>query len=103
MAVAPTLDFTAIKKRQQATWASGDYAEIGTLIVPISERLADVADLRSGETVLDVATGSGNMAIAAARLGCEVTGVDYVPSLLDRAIERAAAERLDVAFQLGDA
>ena len=53
--------------------------------------------------MLDVASGSGNMAIAAARLGCEVTGVDYVPSLLDRGIERAAAERLDVAFQLGDA
>ena len=103
MAVAPTLDLTAVKKRQQATWASGDYAEIGTLIVPISERLADAADLRAGSTVLDVATGSGNMAIAAARLGCEVTGVDYVPSLLDRGIERAAAERLDIAFQLGDA
>ena len=103
MAVAPTLDLAAVKARQQATWASGDYAEIATLIVPIAERLADAADLRAGWTVLDVASGSGNMAIAAARLGCEVTGVDYVASLLDRGIERAAAERLDIAFQLGDA
>jgi SAM-dependent methyltransferase len=103
MAVAPTFDFTAVKARQQATWASGDYAEIATLIVPMAERLADAADLRAGSTVLDVATGSGNMAIAAARLGCEVTGVDYVPALLDRAIERAAVERLDVAFHVGDA
>src|SRR5437667_1852095 len=103
MAVAPTLDLAAVKARQQATWASGDYAEIATLIVPIAERLADAADLRAGSSVLDVASGSGNMAIAAARLGCEVTAVDYVPSLLDRGIERAAAERLDIAFQLGDA
>ena len=84
MAIAPTLDLAAVKAGQQATWASGDYAEIATLIVPISERLADAADLRAGSTVLDVASGSGNMAIAAARLGCEVTGVDYVASLLDR-------------------
>jgi SAM-dependent methyltransferase len=97
------LDLATVKSRQQATWASGDYAEIGTLIVPIAERLANAADLRAGSTVLDVASGSGNMAIAAARLGCEVTAVDYVPSLLDRGIERAAAERLDIAFQLGDA
>jgi SAM-dependent methyltransferase len=103
MAVATTLDLAAVKARQQATWASGDYAEIATLIVPIAERLADAADLRAGSSVLDVASGSGNMAIAAARLGCEVTAVDYVPSLLDRGIERAAAERLDIAFQLGDA
>lgn len=103
MTVAPTLDLAAVKARQQATWASGDYAEIATLIVPIAERLADAADLRAGSRVLDVASGSGNMAIAAARLGCEVTAVDYVPSLLDRGLERAAAERLEIAFQPGDA
>ena len=103
MTIAPALDLAAIKARQQVTWASGDYGEIATLIVPIAERLADAADLRAGTSVLDVATGSGNMAIAAARLGCEVTGVDYVSSLLERGIERAAAERLDIAFQLGDA
>jgi SAM-dependent methyltransferase len=103
MTVAPTIDLEAVKTRQQEAWASGDYAEIATLIVPIAERLADAADLRAGTEVLDVACGSGNMAIAAARLGCVVAAVDYVPTLLDRGLERAAAERLEVAFQLGDA
>jgi ubiquinone/menaquinone biosynthesis C-methylase UbiE len=103
MTIAPTIDLAAVKARQQATWASGDFAEIATLIVPTAERLADAADLRAGSTVLDVACGSGNAAIAAARLGADVTGIDYVPSLLERARERAAAERIAVEFTDGDA
>jgi SAM-dependent methyltransferase len=97
------LDLQAVKARQQATWASGDYSAVATLIVPVAERLLDLADLPSGARVLDVATGSGNAALAAARFGCHVTGTDYVESLLDRARERAAAERLPVDFELGDA
>jgi SAM-dependent methyltransferase len=97
------IDFDALKQRQQATWASGDFAEIAALIVPVAERLVDAADLRAGSDVLDVATGSGNAAIAAARLGCRVTGIDYVPALLERGRERAAAERLDIDFVDGDA
>ena len=103
MATAPPLDLAAVKTRQQATWASGDFAEIATLIVPTAERLADAADLRAGSSVLDVACGSGNAAIAAARLGCVVTGIDYVPSLLERGRERAAAERLSIDLREGDA
>ena len=61
-------DLRAIKGRQQQTWGSGDYHVIASLIVPISERLCEAIDLRAGERVLDVATGSGNTAIAAARL-----------------------------------
>ena len=102
MTTAP-LDLTAVKTRQQATWASGDFAEIATLIVPVAERLPDAAGLRAGSTVLDVASGSGNAALAAARLGTVVTAVDYVPALLDRGRERAAAERLSVDFRDGDA
>jgi SAM-dependent methyltransferase len=97
------LDLTAVKTRQQATWASGDFAEIATLIVPVAERLADAADLRAGTRVLDVACGSGNATIAAARLGVVATGVDYVPELLERGRERAAAERLRIDFRHGDA
>ena len=92
-----------MKARQQTTWASGDYAEIATLIVPVAERLVDAADIRAEWTVLDVAAGSGNAAIAAARVGAVVTGVDYVPSLLERGRERAAAERLAVDLHEGDA
>jgi SAM-dependent methyltransferase len=103
MAIAPTRNLAEIKSKQHAAWARGDYAEIGTLIVPVAERLADAADLRAGWDVLDVACGSGNMALAAARLGCTVTGVDYVGASLERAAERAAAERLDAAFAYGDA
>jgi len=96
-------DLSAVKRRQQATWASGDYAAVGALIVPVAERLVDLADLRAGSRVLDVATGSGNAAIAAARITSNVVGIDYVDSLLERGRERAAAERLIVDLRAGDA
>ena len=89
-ATAP--DLAAIKQRQQATWASGDYHMIGTQILIVSELLIETLDVHSTERVLDVATGSGNAALAAARRGCEVVGIDYVPALLDRARRRAEAE-----------
>jgi SAM-dependent methyltransferase len=98
-----TPDFAAIKTRQQATWASGDYSVVGARIVSVAEQLCDTADLRAGWRVLDVATGSGNAAIAAARMGCTAVGIDYVPSLLERGRKRAEAERLPVAFIEGDA
>jgi ubiquinone/menaquinone biosynthesis C-methylase UbiE len=97
------VDLGAVKQKQQTTWASGDFAEIAALIVSVAERLVDAADLRAGSSVLDVATGSGNAAIAAARLGSRVVGMDYVPALLERGRERAAAERLDIGFVEGDA
>src|SRR5215470_6069151 len=99
----PTPDFHAIKQRQQATWASGDFSVVAARIVLVAEHLVDAADLRAGWNVLDVATGSGNAAIAAARLGCIAIGVDYVPALLERGRRRAAAEGLDVVFVEGDA
>jgi SAM-dependent methyltransferase len=103
MSTASPIDLTAVKARQQTTWASGDYAEIATLIVPVAERLVDAADIRAGSAVLDVAAGSGNAAIAAARVGAVVTGVDYVPALLERARERAAVERLPIGLRDADA
>jgi ubiquinone/menaquinone biosynthesis C-methylase UbiE len=103
MAIATPPDLAAIKQRQQATWASGDYQMIGTQIVISSELLIEALDLHSTERVLDVATGSGNAAMAAARRSAEVVGVDYVPSLLDRARLRVEAEELAVEFVDGDA
>lgn len=96
-------DFAAIKAKQQQTWASGDYAVIGTAILYMAETLCETLDLRAGQRVLDVAGGSGNASLAAARRFCEVTCTDYVPELLDRARERAAAERLPITFVTADA
>jgi SAM-dependent methyltransferase len=97
------LDFTALKQRQQQMWASGDFAMVATGIIMVGELLCESVDLRSGQKVLDVATGSGNTALAAARRWCDVTGIDFVPALLERARERAACERLPITFQEGDA
>ena len=96
-------DFTAIKQKQQTTWASGDYAVIGTTLQLVGERLVDAIDLRAGERVLDVAAGNGNATLAAARQFAQVTSTDYVEALLDRGKERAAAERLPVTFRQADA
>ena len=98
-----TPDFAAIKQRQQATWASGDFAVIGTTIQIVGESLAEAADVRAGERVLDVAAGNGNATLAAARRFAEVTSTDYVPALLDKGRERARAEGLNVEFKVADA
>jgi ubiquinone/menaquinone biosynthesis C-methylase UbiE len=99
----PTPDLVAIKQRQRATWASGDYHRIATQIQIVSELMIEALDVRSTELVLDVATGSGNAALAAARRGCSVVGVDYVPGLLDRARRRAEADELSIELVDGDA
>ncbi len=99
----PAPDFAAIKQRQQSTWAAGDYAVVGTTLQIVGERLCEAVDLRAGEKVLDVAAGNGNATLAAARHFTDVTSTDYVGALLQRAKERASAERLKVTFQEADA
>ena len=98
-----TPELKALKARQQAMWASGDFAVIGTTLQIVGEELCEAADVLSGRRVLDVACGNGNASLAAARRFAAVTGIDYVPALLARATERAAAERLDATFHEGDA
>jgi len=96
-------DLAAIKTRQQAMWASGDFAVVGTTLQLVGEQLCEVMDLIPGQRVLDVACGNGNAALAAARRYGQVTGLDYVPALLERARERAQAERADIRLVEGDA
>jgi ubiquinone/menaquinone biosynthesis C-methylase UbiE len=102
-ASAATPDYAAIKQRQQATWASGDFAVIGVTLQIVGESLAEAADVRADERVLDVAAGNGNATLAAARRFAEVTSTDYVPALLDKGRIRAAAESLPVTFRVADA
>ena len=99
--VAPDLE--AVKARQQGAWSSGDYAVVGTTLQIVGEELCEALDVRSGQKVLDVAAGNGNVSLAAARRWCDVVATDYVPALLDRARERATAERLGIEFREADA
>jgi ubiquinone/menaquinone biosynthesis C-methylase UbiE len=98
-----TVDFNAIKQRQQATWASGDFAVIGTTLQIVGELLAEAANVRADERVLDVAAGNGNATLAAARRFARVISTDYVPHLLEKGAGRAQAEGLDIQFQVADA
>jgi ubiquinone/menaquinone biosynthesis C-methylase UbiE len=100
-ATAPSIP--AIKAKQQAMWASGDFAVIGTTLQIVGELLCEAIDLRAGALVLDVAAGNGNATLAAARRFARVTSTDYVPALLERGQERAKAEGLDVTFEVADA
>src|SRR5215831_17705204 len=92
-------DFAAIKAKQQATWASGDFAVIGTTLQIVGESLAEAVDVRANERVLDVAAGNGNATLAAARRFAEVTSTDYVPALLEGGRRRAEANGLTVRFE----
>jgi ubiquinone/menaquinone biosynthesis C-methylase UbiE len=96
------VDYVAIKQKQQAAWASGDYAVVGTTLQIVGEQLCETLDLKPGATVLDVAAGNGNATLAAARRYAFVTSTDYVEHLLDKGKARAEAENLDVNFVVAD-
>ena len=100
---APTPDMTTIKKFHLRAWSAGDYRPLGAMMLPVAEHLCDRLELHSGVRVLDVATGTGNAALAAARRGCEVVGVDFAPRQLELARARAESEGLTAAFVEGDA
>jgi len=103
VAMAAGPDLAALKAKQQATWSSGDYAVVGTTLQIVGESLAEAMDLRSGQSVLDVAAGNGNATLAAARRWCDVTSTDYVDALLALGGKRAEAEGLAVTFRHADA
>jgi len=96
--------FTAVKARQQAMWASGDYAIVGATLQIVGEMLNEAADVRAVHKVLDVAAGNGNATLAAARRFASVTSTDYVPELLERGRRRADAEGFgNITFEVADA
>jgi len=99
---APAI-FENLKERQRSAWSSGDYAIIGTTLQIVGESLCEAVDLRAEQKVLDVAAGNGNASLAAARRWAHVTATDYVPALLERAAERAKAERLVIDIREADA
>jgi SAM-dependent methyltransferase len=97
-------DLQAVTQIQQQIWSKGDFAMVANIVYNASENLAEALDLVPDERVLDVACGSGNGAISAARRTWGgAVGADYVPSLLERGRERAAAERLEIEFVEADA
>ena len=99
-----SVDLGAVTQAQQQIWSKGDFAMVAGIVYNASENLAEALELIPGERVLDVACGSGNGAISAARRTWGGTvGADYVPALLERGRERAAAERLEVEFVEADA
>jgi SAM-dependent methyltransferase len=99
-----TPDFAAATQTQQQAWSKGDFSMVASLVFRDSDNLVEALEIFPGERVLDVATGSGNGAIAAARRAWgNAVGVDFVPELLERGRERAAAERLEIEFVEGDA
>src|SRR4051794_32442203 len=101
MADAP--DLQIVTEVQQQIWSKGDFAMIGVAAQIVQENLCEAVDVLPGSRVLDVACGAGNGAIAAARRNAEGVGLDYVPALLERGRERAAAEGYEVEFVEGDA
>ena len=104
--MSQTLDLDAldaIKTRQQATWASGDYAVIGITLQIVGETLCEAVDIAAGSKVLDVAAGNGNASLAAARRGADVIASDYVEELLEGTRRRAAAEGLALETRVADA
>lgn len=98
-----TPELQAIKAKQKATWESSDFGQIAKTIMNVAEEFMERLPLRPGMRVLDVACGSGNLAVIASRRGCATQGVDIAANLIAQARERAAAERLDIEFREGDA
>jgi SAM-dependent methyltransferase len=96
-------NYTAIKSKQKATWGSGDYGRIGITLQITGEALCEAMDLRSGQSVLDVAAGNGNVSLAAARRFCKVVSTDYVLALLEQSRIRAMADRLAIDYREADA
>lgn len=96
-------DFVALKQRMKSTWMAGDFGQIARINERSAEEFVSRLGLRPGMRVLDIACGTGNQSIPAARTGADVTGLDLAPNLLEQARERAGKENLTITFIEGDA
>ena len=97
------IDTREMTRQQQAMWSAGDFARVASMNMLPAEVLCESIDLHPGERVLDVAAGSGNTALAAARRRCDVTATDFVPSLLEAVARRAESEGLPIYTAVADA
>jgi len=98
-----TSEMKSLKDRLRSTWIAGDFGVIARSIEFGAEEFVKRLDLKAGMSVLDVACGTGNLALPAAKIGASVAGIDIAPNLIEQAIERAKAEELNVKFEVGDA
>jgi ubiquinone/menaquinone biosynthesis C-methylase UbiE len=98
-----TSELDALKARLRSTWIAGDFGEIAKFTAIGAEDFIKRLNLQPGIKVLDVACGTGNLALPAARAGATVTGVDIAPNLVEQARANAAREGLNVQFDEGDA
>lgn len=96
-------EMATLKDRLRSTWIAGDFGVIARSIEVGAEEFVGRLEVKAGMSVLDVACGTGNLALPAAKAGAAVTGIDIAPNLIEQAIERAKAEGIDAKFDVGDA
>jgi SAM-dependent methyltransferase len=101
--IKTTTELVSLKARLRNTWIAGDFGQIAKSFEIGSREFVERLGLKKGDVVLDVACGTGNTAIPAARAGAEVTGIDIAPNLIEQAIARNEAENLTAEFDVGDA
>lgn len=102
-ATEATPDLQALKARQKATWEAGDFGRVAIYNEPAAAEFFSRLPISKDDRVLDVACGTGNLAVLAARKGCAASGVDIAANLIEQARTRAAAEGLAIQYQEGDA
>lgn len=103
MSTAVSPEMETLKTKLKTTWEAGDFSEVAKHIETVAEAFVKRLNIQPGMKVLDVACGSGNLAIIAAQKGAEVTGVDIADNLIESAKKRAEAAGLDIKFEVGDA